>query len=349
MVGDIRVLSPFYSAYDALDIDYNPASGQSLLVTHGGGAASWEDAGVTILPNGAPYDNGFILTNTTDVRPLRANPANSDGNFNPRVAASTNEKKWLMVTSSVFAATHGQFAATGAAGPVVGPVIANPVSRPLMSLDVPTANATVQPSFAVSGWALDAGSPSGTGVDAVHVWAFPTSGAAPIFLGAATLGFGRPDVGAYVGDGRFTPSGFGLSAALSPGTYDVRAYAFSTVAGDVQQHRDHPDHGHPAKLAAADVRRQPGAAPDHHPEHRHLRLGNRIRPQPPGPVSRRSTSGPTRPRAARRSSWAPRASATCARTSPTTSARRASARRASMSPARCPLAITTWWCSPSAR
>ena len=231
VVGDIRVLSPFYSAYDALDIDYNPASGQSLLVTHGGGSASWEDAGVTIMPNGAPYDNGFILTNTTDVRPLRANPANSDGNFNPRVAASTNEKKWLMVTSSLFAATHGQFAATGAAGPVVGPVIANPVPRPLMSLDVPTANATVQTSFAVNGWALDAGSPSGTGVDAVHVWAFPTSGAAAIFLGAATVGFARPDVGAYVGDGRFTPSGFGLSATLSPGTYDVRAYAFSTVAG----------------------------------------------------------------------------------------------------------------------
>src|SRR4051794_40776843 len=49
VVGAIRVLSPFYAAYDALDIAYNPASGQSLLVTHGGGAASWEDAGVTIL------------------------------------------------------------------------------------------------------------------------------------------------------------------------------------------------------------------------------------------------------------------------------------------------------------
>jgi len=228
VIGDIRVLSPFYAAYDALDIDYNPASGQSLLVTHGGGAATWEDAGVTILANGTPYDNGFILTNTTDVRPLRGNPANSDGNFNPRVAASTNEKKWLMVTSSVFAATHAQFAGSGATG---GPVITTPVSRPLMSLDVPTANATVQASFAISGWALDAGSPSGTGVDAVHVWAFPTSGASPIFLGAASLGVGRPDVGAYIGDGRFSPSGFGLSATLSPGVYDVRAYAFSTVAG----------------------------------------------------------------------------------------------------------------------
>ncbi len=228
VIGGIRVLSPFYAAYDALDIDYNPASGQSLLVTHGGGAASWEDAGVTILANGAPYDNGFILTNTTDARALRSNPAANDGNFNPRVAASTNEKKWLMVTSSVFAATHAQFAASGATG---GPVINNPTPRPLMSLDVPNANSSVQPSFAVAGWALDAGSASGTGVDAVHVWAFPTSGAAPIFLGAASLGVSRPDLGAYLGDGRFSASGFGLSATLPPGVYDVRAYAFSTVAG----------------------------------------------------------------------------------------------------------------------
>ncbi|MEO7272334.1 MAG: hypothetical protein ABIX28_05605 [Vicinamibacterales bacterium] len=228
LVGGIRVLSPFYAAYDALDVDYNPASGQSLLVTHGGGSATWEDAAVTILANGTPYDNGFILTNTTDVRPLRGNPANSDGNFNPRVAASTNEKKWLMVTSSVFAATHAQFAGSGATG---GPVVTTPVSRPLMALDVPTANATVQTSFAINGWALDAGSPSGTGVDAVHVWAFPTSGASPIFLGAASLGVARPDVGAYIGDGRFSPSGFGLSATLSPGVYDIRAYAFSTLAG----------------------------------------------------------------------------------------------------------------------
>ena len=89
----------------------------------------------------------------------------------------------------------------------------------------------MQSSFAVAGWALDAGSAWGTGVDAVHVWAFPTNGAAPMFLGAASLGVSRPDVGAYLGDGRFSASGFGLSATLPAGVYDVRAYAFSTVAG----------------------------------------------------------------------------------------------------------------------
>jgi hypothetical protein len=226
VIGDLRVLSPFYSAYDALDIDYNPAAGQSLLVTHGGGAASWEDAAVSILSNGTPYDNGFILTNTTDVRALRSNPATNDGNFNPRLTSSTSEKKWLMVTSSVFAMTLAQFAATD--GVVSQP---QPVSNPLLALDVPSEGSSVQPGFAVAGWAVDTGAPAGTGVDAVHVWAFPTSGASPIFVGAATLGIARPDVGAYLGNGRFSSSGYALMGSLPPGTYDLRVYAFSNVAG----------------------------------------------------------------------------------------------------------------------
>src|SRR4029450_10336624 len=137
-----------------------------------GGATSWEDAAVSILGNGVPYDNGFIITNTTDVRALRSNPSANDGNFNPRLTASTLEKKWLMVTSSVFAMTLAQFAASDG-------VVAErkPVSNPLLSIDVPGMGSTVSSSFAVAGWAVDTGAPSGTGVDAVHVWAFPTSGA----------------------------------------------------------------------------------------------------------------------------------------------------------------------------
>jgi hypothetical protein len=101
----------------------------------------------------------------------------------------------------------------------------------MMSLDVPTANATVSSSFAISGWALDKGASSGIGVDVVHAWAFPTTGAGPIFLGAAGTGVARPDVGAHMGDGRFTGSGYGFTAGLPAGTYDLRVYAFSTVAG----------------------------------------------------------------------------------------------------------------------
>jgi hypothetical protein len=108
-------LSTFYGAYDALDLEYNPPSGSSLLVTHGSAPRNWEDAAVWIKSDGTPYDNGFFVTNTADVRALRGNPVNDDGNFNPRVTASTAEKKWLVVTSSVFAATNAQFVSTDAA------------------------------------------------------------------------------------------------------------------------------------------------------------------------------------------------------------------------------------------
>ena len=107
-VGDVRVLSAFYSAYDALDIDYNAPSGQYLLTTHG---RNWEDAAVTILSNGVGYDNGFVATNTADVRPVSTA---GEGNFNPRLASSASEKKWLLVTSNKFSAVYGQFLATNA-------------------------------------------------------------------------------------------------------------------------------------------------------------------------------------------------------------------------------------------
>jgi hypothetical protein len=235
-VGDIRVLSPYYAAYDALDIDYNPPSGQYLLVTHGNGATPWEDAAVTILSSGVAYDNGFIITNTTDARGLKSDPARNDGNYNPRVTASMGEKKWLLVTASAFAATFAQFAASPATGGGGSPTPAPPpppgpaVSRPAIALDVPFSNSTVQSQFSVSGWAVDLGATTGSGVSAVHVWAFPTNGAAPLFIGAAALGYSRPDVGSYFGDARFSGSGYGMPASLPPGVYDIRAFALSTVA-----------------------------------------------------------------------------------------------------------------------
>jgi hypothetical protein len=222
--GPLRVLSSFYAAYDALDIDYNQPSGKFLLVTHGAGTQPWEDAAVSINPDGTAYDNGFFLTSTTDVRALRSNPAANDGNFHPRIAPSAHEGKWLMVTSSVFAAVHAQFASSGASQPPPPPT-----TNPNMSVDYPPPGTTVAGMFAVGGWAIDAGSPTGTGVSAVHVWARPHSGASPIFLGGATLGLPRPDVGAAFGDGRFTASGFALSGLLPPGPYDIDVSAFSTV------------------------------------------------------------------------------------------------------------------------
>ena len=101
---------------------------------------------------------------------------------------------------------------------------------PLMSLDTPSSGATVSSGgFTVAGWALDRYAPSGTGVDAVHVWAFQTGGP-PTFVGAATLGGNRPDVGAVFG-AQFNASGYTLSGTLLAGTYQLVAYMHDTVTG----------------------------------------------------------------------------------------------------------------------
>ena len=69
----------------------------------------------------------------------------------------------------------------------------------------------------------------------MHVWAYPSTGsgqaADPIWIGAATYGGARPDVAAIYGD-RFLNSGYGMMVqGLSPGTYDLAVFAYSTVTG----------------------------------------------------------------------------------------------------------------------
>lgn len=95
-VGDIRVLSGYYAAYDALDIEFNARAGEYFLITHG---VNHEDAGVTITGAGNARDNGFLVTSTSGI----------NGNFHPRLATSTTEKKWLVVTASQFKYASGQF------------------------------------------------------------------------------------------------------------------------------------------------------------------------------------------------------------------------------------------------
>src|SRR6185369_3037631 len=65
--------------------------------------------------------------------------------------------------------------------------------RSNMSLDLPLDGSTVGQTFSVGGWALNLGEPSGTGVDAIHVYAYPVSGGAPVFLGVANYGAARND------------------------------------------------------------------------------------------------------------------------------------------------------------
>jgi hypothetical protein len=105
-------------------------------------------------------------------------------------------------------------------------------SQPLLSIDTPAPNATVAQPFHLGGWAIDRGAPSGTGIDAVDIHAIANGGSgAWTFLGRATYGAARTDVGAAYGS-QFTNSGWGLTASgLAPGAYQINVYEHSTVSG----------------------------------------------------------------------------------------------------------------------
>jgi subtilisin family serine protease len=99
-----------------------------------------------------------------------------------------------------------------------------------VEFDAPGAGAHVAPPFAVSGWALARAAASGTGVDAVHVWAFDAAGSAA-FLGAAPYGAARVDVADVFGS-QFLGSGFALPvSALPPGAYRLGVYAHNAITG----------------------------------------------------------------------------------------------------------------------
>jgi hypothetical protein len=100
--------------------------------------------------------------------------------------------------------------------------------RPQVVIDLPGEGEIAQP-FVVAGWATDLDARAGTGVSTLHVWAYPTDGGAPIFLGATAYGGSRPDVATVYGS-QFRESGYGLIVQnLEPGTYDLAVFAWSTV------------------------------------------------------------------------------------------------------------------------
>jgi len=100
-------------------------------------------------------------------------------------------------------------------------------------LDRPDNGASVRQPFTMSGWAIDAVSAQGTGIDAVHLYAYPNGGSGtPLFIGVGELGGSRADVAAFLGDSRFERCGFtGSVSGLAPDTYLLVAFARSTVTG----------------------------------------------------------------------------------------------------------------------
>ena len=100
-----------------------------------------------------------------------------------------------------------------------------------LEIDTPTSHAQVPGVFSIMGWVADLGAPEGTGIDGVHVWAYPAEGGAPIFAGHAGLGAPRADV-AQVYGAQFEESGYYLTIGhLRPGWYDLVVYPHSSLDG----------------------------------------------------------------------------------------------------------------------
>jgi hypothetical protein len=110
-------------------------------------------------------------------------------------------------------------------------------SDAVMTIDTPGYGASVGQPFLLAGWAIDRDAASGTGVDTLHVWAFPSDGSAAHFIGVADTGGVRGDVGAAYGS-QFTNSGYNVTVSgLPPGQYQIVVYAHSTVTGTFNQSR----------------------------------------------------------------------------------------------------------------
>jgi hypothetical protein len=108
-----------------------------------------------------------------------------------------------------------------------GVFVAGPPAVGRMFLDIPGTR-TSGTGVRIAGWALREIAPGTTGTDAIHAWAYPASGGAPVFVGAAPARTPRPDVAAVFG-GEFLMSGFDFTGTLAAGTYDLAVFARNSL------------------------------------------------------------------------------------------------------------------------
>ena len=124
-----------------------------------------------------------------------------------------------------------------------GVFVAAPAPLHRMALDAPLPGSTVSASSDLFGWAVHEGAgwiaPGGIG--AVHVYAYPVSGGAPLFVGYSVMDpnpiqtpeqrHERPDLAAVLG-GRYLTAGYKVSlSTLPPGTYDLVVFALNARTG----------------------------------------------------------------------------------------------------------------------
>jgi hypothetical protein len=197
-------------SYDGLDIDYNVASGSILAVGNGN---SNDVLGLELNGAGVPIGALQVLTNG----------GGTSGSFYPRTTPATTTKRWGISYSRQFTAGAIQIVETATS-------LGGPVSNIQMSIDSPASGAVLQNGFSVSGYAVDRAATSGSGIDAIHVYAVRTGGT-PQFVGQATSFSGRNDVGSAFG-AQFTNAGYSVPVTgLTDGTYQILVYPHSTVTG----------------------------------------------------------------------------------------------------------------------
>ena len=112
-------------------------------------------------------------------------------------------------------------------------VVVNAADTARITIDMPAQGAQVTSSLLVSGLALnpETSAISGTGIAGVDVWAFPSAGGPPVFVGAALYGIERPDAVMQFGEG-FRYSGYQVTTShLWPGSYTLAAYPQYAVSG----------------------------------------------------------------------------------------------------------------------
>lgn len=144
-VGAVQALAAGYSSYDALGLDYNPATSTYFMAFHGTTA---DDMGMQISRALVP-DPIFQVTNS-----------GGTGNFNPRVAAATDRGEWLVVTARSFASIVSQRVGNGTGGPPPGP---GPSPPPPPPPPPPPVTIDLSPSTAPNGsWFFAEGTQGGT-------------------------------------------------------------------------------------------------------------------------------------------------------------------------------------------
>jgi hypothetical protein len=244
VLADAQTVFPLAGA--ALgDVAHLPDLGRPVRVARG--AATGLDAAVDVWPDGA----GVRRIRIPELERIEVHLSDAQGGFSGYHDVG-GELRGLPVGSSLdtrrgifywlpgpgFVGTYDLLFVRGVAGSAervkVSVTIAPAQSdqfTPRMWIDTPAFDHNVTQPFVVAGWAIDLGAFWGTGVDTIHVWAYPnpSAGADPIFLGVAAYGGNRSDIGATFGE-QFVPSGYGLTIdRLAPGTYDIVVHGHSIV------------------------------------------------------------------------------------------------------------------------